>query len=63
MMALEDIRLKADVMERLGAQPDDAIAAACRDMAFQWRLLEIQAAFLDTRMDTAHAEAKPPTRC
>lgn len=47
MLNLPDIRLKAEAMDRLAAEADAASAAAYREMAMQWRLLEVQAVFME----------------
>lgn len=54
MLNLPDIRLKAEAMERLAAEGDDASAAAYREIAMQWRLMEIQAVFMEA--------IRPPTQ-
>ena len=61
MLSPEDMHLKAEVMDRLAETSDDAIAAACRDMACQWRSLATQAVFMDAMMQAALADFAAPT--
>ena len=53
MLSLDEIGLKAEAMERLAAGVDHAGAAACRAVAMQWRLLEVQTAFLNALQPVA----------
>lgn len=55
MLTLDEIRLKAEAMERRAAEADGASATAYRELATQWRLLEVHAVFMD-----AMGEAGPP---
>jgi hypothetical protein len=59
MLTIEDIRLKAATMERLAREGDEVSAPAYRQMALEWRLLEIQTVFMDAMMQGALAEAGP----
>lgn len=56
MLSIPDIRLKAEAMERLAAGVDDASAAAYREMAMQWRLLEVQAVFMEAIRPPAQSD-------
>lgn len=59
MLTIEEIRLKVATMERLAREGDEVSAPAYLQMAFQWRLLEVQAVFMDAMMQGAPAEAGP----
>lgn len=47
MMTIAEIRAKADALEQRAAESDDARAVALRAMALQWRLLEVEATFME----------------
>lgn len=46
MLTAEKARLKAALWEKMAAKADMTCALACREMAMQWRLIEIQATFM-----------------
>jgi hypothetical protein len=50
MLTLDETRQKALAMERMAAESDGANAAAYRQLAMQWRLLEVEAIFMEEIM-------------
>lgn len=46
MLTLEEIRRKAEVMERLATHVREADVTGVREVALRWRLLEIEAVFM-----------------
>ncbi len=47
MMTLDEIRLQAQAVDRLAAEAEGEIAADYREMALRWRILEVQAVFME----------------
>lgn len=59
MLTIDEIHDKAEAMERLAATVSEADAAAYRHVAMQWRLLEIQAVYVDAMRASVAPESYP----
>lgn len=53
MFTVDEIRRKAEAMEHQALEADEANAKAYREIAAQWRLLEIEAVFMGAIEDSA----------
>lgn len=61
MLTVDQIRAKAVTMEHLAATTGEAAGKAYRDMAVQWRLLEVEAVFMDAmRLSVAPTSESTP---
>lgn len=60
MLTIDEIRLKAEAMDQRAAATDDIGARAYREIATQWRLLEVHAVFMDALRDAALTDCDPP---
>lgn len=60
MLTIEEIRLKAEALDQRAATADDIGARAYREIATQWRLLEVHAVFMDAIRDAATPACDPP---
>lgn len=60
MLSLAEIRSKAEAMDRLASEASEPDATAFRDLALQWRLLEVQAVFMNAMDQSAVSEPPPP---
>jgi hypothetical protein len=60
MLTVDEIRRKAEAMERLALEADETRAKAYRDIAAQWRLLEIEAVYMEAMERSVAPGSQPP---
>lgn len=62
MLTIDEIRHRAEAMERLAATVSEADAPAFRHVAMQWRLLGVEAVFMDAMCPSGALEPDPSDR-